>query len=105
MMDTETPCRFVFQVKSLDVVVKFSVRPFNTSILRRLCFNNSGFLARERFDSDDHGSTTPPPPIGHPPALTRMTTVGNIPQNTFEQFEFVSRLRQNCHTTHMLKYR
>ncbi|TVY44320.1 Translation initiation factor eIF-2B subunit alpha [Lachnellula subtilissima] len=26
------------------------------------------------------GSTTPPPSTGHPPALTRMATVGNVPQ-------------------------
>jgi hypothetical protein len=51
---------------------------------------DSSFLAPEPFDRADHGSTTPPPPIGHPPALTRMATVGNIPQKNSEQFEFVS---------------
>jgi hypothetical protein len=30
--------------------------------------------------SSYEGSTTPPPLTGHPPALKRMATVGNIPQ-------------------------
>ncbi|CAG8974890.1 hypothetical protein HYALB_00006673 [Hymenoscyphus albidus] len=39
--------------------------------------------------SSYEGSTTPPPLAGHPPALTRMATVGNIPQGTKAPFDIV----------------
>ncbi|CAG8954767.1 hypothetical protein HYFRA_00004692 [Hymenoscyphus fraxineus] len=39
--------------------------------------------------SSYEGTTTPPPLAGHPPALRRMATVGNIPQGTKAPFDIV----------------